>query len=250
MQISFNGRVALVTGAGSGIGAAVAEALARAGAKVAVQDIGLEKAQGVAQAITAAGGQALALGGDVADPAAVETIVNQTVAWGGGLTYLVNNAGIGGPGGPTGDYPLDGWRKVMGINLDGVFYGLRYGIPAIVKSGGGSIVNIASILGNVGFANAPAYVAAKHAVVGLTKAAAIDHAKDGVRVNAIGPAFIDTPLLAGFDEAARNWLISLHPQGRLGKAEEVATLTTFLLSDQASFITGSYHLVDGGYCAV
>lgn len=250
MQISFNGRVALVTGAGSGIGAAVAEALARAGAKVAVQDIGLEKAQGVAQAITAAGGQALALGGDVADPAAVETMVNQTVAWGGGLTYLVNNAGIGGPGGPTGDYPLDGWRKVMGINLDGVFYGLRYGIPAIVKSGGGSIVNIASILGNVGFANAPAYVAAKHAVVGLTKAAAIDHAKDGVRVNAIGPAFIDTPLLAGFDEAARNWLISLHPQGRLGKAEEVATLTTFLLSDQASFITGSYHLVDGGYCAV
>ena len=138
----------------------------------------------------------------------------------------------------------------MGINLDGGFYGLRYGIPAMLKSGGGSIVNIASILGNVGFANAPAYVAAKHAVVGLTKAAAVDHAKQGIRVNAIGPAFIDTPLLAGFDEAARNWLISMHPQGRLGRAEEVAALTTFLLSDQASFITGSYHLVDGGYCAV
>ena len=176
-------------------------------------------------------------------------MVDKTVAWGGGLALLVNNAGIGGPAGPTGDYPLDGWRKVMGINLDGVFYGLRYGIPAMLKSGGGSIVNIASILGNVGFANAPAYVAAKHAVVGLTKAAAVDHAKQGIRVNAIGPAFIETPLLANLPAGAKEALVAAHPIGRLGRAEEVANLTLFLLSYQASFITGSYHLVDGGYCA-
>ncbi|MBL9057026.1 MAG: SDR family oxidoreductase [Rhodobacteraceae bacterium] len=249
MQITFHGKTALVTGAGSGIGAAIALALAKAGARVAVQDIALDKAQAVAATITAAGGAALALAGDVSVAAEVEGLVAKTVAWGGGLHLLVNNAGIGGPSAPTGDYPLDGWDKVIGVNLNGVFYGLRFGIPAMLAAGGGAIVNIASILGTVGFANAPAYVAAKHAVVGLTKNAGMEYATQGIRVNAIGPAFIDTPLLAGFDEAARNWLISLHPAGRLGTSEEVAALTLFLLSDQASFITGSYHLVDGGYTA-
>lgn len=249
MQITFHGKTALVTGAGSGIGAAIALALAKAGARVAVQDIALDKAQAVAATITAAGGAALALAGDVSVAAEVEGLVAKTVAWGGGLHLLVNNAGIGGPSAPTGDYPLDGWDKVIGVNLNGVFYGLRFGIPAMLAAGGGAIVNIASILGSVGFANAPAYVAAKHAVVGLTKNAGMEYATQGIRVNAIGPAFIDTPLLAGFDEAARNWLISLHPAGRMGTSEEVAALTLFLLSDQASFITGSYHLVDGGYTA-
>lgn len=249
MQITFNDKTALVTGAGSGIGAAIAMALATSGARVAVQDIALDKAQAVAATIIANGGAALALAGDVSDAAVVEGLVAQTVAWGGGLNLLVNNAGIGGPSAPTGEYPLDGWEKVIGVNLNGVFYGLRFGIPAMLAAGGGAIVNIASILGTVGFANAPAYVAAKHAVVGLTKNAAMEYATQGIRVNAIGPAFIDTPLLAGFDEAARNWLISLHPAGRLGTSEEVAALTLFLLSDQASFITGSYHLVDGGYTA-
>ncbi|GAB1477948.1 SDR family NAD(P)-dependent oxidoreductase [Paracoccaceae bacterium] len=249
MQITFNDKTALVTGAGSGIGEAIALALAKAGAKVAVQDIAADKAKAVAATITANGGKALALAGDVSDASVVEGLVAQTVAWGGGLQLLVNNAGIGGPSAPTGEYPLDGWDKVIGVNLNGVFYGLRFGIPAMLASGSGAIVNIASILGTVGFANAPAYVAAKHAVVGLTKNAAMEYATQGIRVNAIGPAFIDTPLLAGFDEAARNWLISLHPAGRMGTSEEVAALTLFLLSDQASFITGSYHLVDGGYTA-
>ncbi|MBE0555319.1 MAG: SDR family oxidoreductase [Rhodobacteraceae bacterium] len=249
MQISFAGKVALVTGAGSGIGEAIALALAGAGAAVAVQDIDRAKADAVTAAITAAGGRALALAGDVSQAAEVEAMVAETVAWGGGLHLMVNNAGIGGPSAPTGEYPLDGWAQVIGVNLNGVFYGLRFGIPAMLASGGGAIVNMASILGSVGFAGAPAYVAAKHAVVGLTKNAAMEYATQGIRVNAVGPAFIDTPLLAGFDEAARNWLISLHPQGRMGKSEEVAALTLFLLSDQASFINGSYHLVDGGYTA-
>lgn len=249
MELSFKGRTALVTGAGSGIGAAIAVELARSGAKVAVQDISLDKAQAVTAQIVARGGEAKALAGDVADAATVEGLVAETVKWGGGLHLLVNNAGIGGPSAPTGEYPVDGWEKVIGINLNGVFYGLRFGIPAMLASGGGAIVNMASILGSVGFAGAPAYVAAKHAVVGLTKNAAMEYATQGIRVNAVGPAFIDTPLLSGFDEAARNWLISLHPQGRMGSAEEVAALTLFLLSDRASFINGSYHLVDGGYTA-
>lgn len=249
MQISFAGKVALVTGAGSGIGEAIALALAGAGAAVAVQDIDRAKADAVTAAIAAAGGRALALAGDVSQAAEVEAMVAETVGWGGGLHLLVNNAGIGGPSAPTGEYPLDGWAQVIGVNLNGVFYGLRFGIPAMLASGGGAIVNMASILGSVGFAGAPAYVAAKHAVVGLTKNAAMEYATQGIRVNAVGPAFIDTPLLAGFEEAARNWLISLHPQGRMGKSEEVAALTLFLLSDQASFINGSYHLVDGGYTA-
>ena len=240
MQITFNDKTALVTGAGSGIGAAIAMALAKSGARVAVQDIALDKAQAVAATIIANGGAALPLAGDVSDAAVVEGLVAQTVAWGGGLNLLVNNAGIGGPSAPTGEYPLDGWEKVIGVNLNGVFYGLRFGIPAMLAAGGGAIVNIASILGTVGFANAPAYVAAKHAVVGLTKNAAMEYATQGIRVNAIGPAFIDTPLLAGFDEAARNWLISsMYSRSTASSTVGVmdSTLSNWLIC--TSFITGS-----------
>lgn len=179
----------------------------------------------------------------------VEWLVAHAVEKGGALNLLVNNAGIGGPLAAIGDYPLDGWRKVMGVNLDGVFYGLRYAIPEMLKVGGGAIVNIASILGSVGFANAGAYVAAKHALLGLTKTAALEYSAKGIRVNAIGPAFIDTPLLAGLPQGAKEALVAAHPIGRLGQAEEVADLTQYLLSDKASFVTGSYHLIDGGYCA-
>lgn len=162
----------------------------------------------------------------------------------------MNNAGIGGPSAPTAEYPLDGWHRVIDTNLNSVFYGMRYEIPAIIASGGGAIVNMASILGTVAFANAPAYVAAKHGVVGLTKTAAVEYAKLGIRINSIGPGFIDTPLIAkNLDESALSYVRGLHPMGRLGTSEEVAALTAFLLSDEAYFITGSYHLVDGGYVA-
>lgn len=145
---------------------------------------------------------------------------------------------------------MEEWRKVVSIDLDSVFYSTKYEIPAMLKSGGGAIVNMASILGTNGFASAPAYVSSKHGVVGLTKATAIDYAKQGIRVNAVGPGFIETPLLT--DNSADNTfevLKALHPMGRLGTSDEVAALTLFLLSDAASFITGSYHLVDGGYAA-
>ncbi|HEV2516157.1 MAG TPA: SDR family oxidoreductase [Devosia sp.] len=250
MSYDFEGKVALVTGAASGIGAAIARALAADGAKVLVADLDAQGAEDIARAIQASGGTARALEVNVADAVEVEAMVEAARSTFGGLHLAVNNAGIGGPAAPTGEYPLDGWHKVIDVNLNGVFYGMRYQLPAIVASGGGAIVNMASILGSVGFATASAYVAAKHAVVGLTKVAAIEYAKHGVRINAIGPGFIDTPLLSKhLDEAALTVIRGLHPVGRLGTSEEVAALTSFLLSDEASFVTGSYHLVDGGYVA-
>ncbi len=250
MAYDFNGKVAIVTGGASGIGAAVARTLAAAGAKVIVADLNGEAAREVAAAIGSSGGTATAVETNVANVLEVEAMVETAKRTYGGLHLAVNNAGIGGPSAPTGEYPIEGWHKVIDTNLNSVFYGLRYEIPAIIASGGGAIVNMASILGTVGFANAPAYVAAKHGVVGITKVAAMEYAKHGVRINSIGPGFIDTPLLSkNLDEAALTYVRGLHPIGRLGTSEEVAALTAFLLSDDASFITGSYHLVDGGYVA-
>jgi NAD(P)-dependent dehydrogenase (short-subunit alcohol dehydrogenase family) len=250
MQTKFDGKVAIVTGGGSGIGAAIARELAAGGARVVVADRDRPGADRVVAAIAADGGTALAHELDVADAALVEAMIEATVREYGGLHLAVNNAGIGGPSAPTADYPLDGWHRVIEANLSGVFYGLKYEIPAIIKSGGGAIVNMASILGTLAFAQAPAYVAAKHGLVGLTKTAAIEYAKQGVRINAVGPGFIDTPLLSNnLDKATLDYVAGLHPVGRLGTSEEVSALTCFLLSDAASFITGSYHLVDGGYAA-
>ena len=249
MQITFTGKTALVTGAGSGIGEAIALQLGQAGALVVVADLDAAKAATVADRIVAAGGQAVPGAGDVANPDVVQSLIAEAVAAGGKLDLLVNNAGIGGPLAPLGDYPLDGWRRVMDVNLDAVFYGMRFAIPEMLKAGGGAIVNMASILGSVGFANAGAYVAAKHALLGLTKVAALEYAAKNIRVNCIGPAFIDTPLLATLPPGAKEALVAAHPVGRLGVADDVAALTLFLLSDQARFINGSYHLTDGGYCA-
>lgn len=249
MDKDFAGKVAFITGAASGIGEAVARQLAERGAKVVIADLKLDAAQKVADAIKSSGGEAAAVAVDVGQIDQVEKAVNFTVQTFGKLDVAVNNAGIGGAAAPLGDYTFDDWHKVININLNSVFYSMKYEIAAMLKTGGGAIVNMASILGSVAFPNAPAYVAAKHGVVGMTKSAAIDYAKKGIRVTAVGPGFIETPLLQGMSREAHDGLTAMHPVGRLGTSDEVAALTLFLLSDAASNITGSYHLVDGGFTA-
>ncbi|MFE7243167.1 SDR family NAD(P)-dependent oxidoreductase [Streptomyces sp. NPDC057582] len=245
----FAGRTALITGGASGIGLALAHRLAAGGAAVVVADYDEENARKAVAELEGAGAKAAAVAMDVTDPSSVEAGVQFAVDTFGALHLAVNNAGIGGPSAPTGDYAVEDWNRVVATNLSGVFYSLRYELPAIVAAGGGAVVNMSSILGTNGFAGSPAYVAAKHGVVGLTKTAALEYAAQNVRINAVGPGFIDTPLLRNTEGPARDHLISLHPAGRLGTAEEVAELAAFLLSDRASFIHGSYHLVDGAYSA-
>lgn len=249
MAKDFDGKVAFVTGGASGIGEAVARQLAERGARVVVADLKLDAAQMVVDAIKAAGGDATAVEVDVGKIDQVEKAVKFTVDTYGGLHVAVNNAGIGGTAAPLADYTFEDWHKVIDINLNSVFYSMKYEIPQMLKAGGGAIVNMASILGSVAFPNAPAYVTAKHGVVGMTKSAALDYARQGIRVTAVGPGFIDTPLLAALPKEAHEGLKAVHPVGRLGTSDEVAALTLFLLSDAASNITGSYHLVDGGYVA-
>lgn len=248
-MLNLSGKVAFVTGGASGIGEAAALMLAKQGAAVAVVDLKLDAAQKVVDAISSAGGKAVALVADVSDEAQVAKAVADTVSQLGGLHIAVNNAGIGGDIAPTADQTVAGWQKVISINLDGVFYCMRNQIPAMLKSGGGSIVNIASILGQVGFANSAGYVAAKHGVVGLSKTTALEYATQGIRVNSVGPGFIKTPLLGALPQEALEPIAQLHAVKRLGESDEVAALITFLASDEASFITGNYYAVDGGYLA-
>ncbi|HEY6977808.1 MAG TPA: glucose 1-dehydrogenase [Chitinophagaceae bacterium] len=247
---TLENKVSIITGAGSGIGKAISLLYAAEGAKIIVSDIDEKGGNETVSEIKAKGGEAFFVKADTSKPDDNKNVVEQAIKQFGGLHIAVNNAGIGGPLMPTGEYPIDGWDKVISINLSGVFYGLRYQIPAMLSSGGGSIVNVASILGKVGTKNSPAYVAAKHGVIGLTEAAALEYADKKIRINAIGPGYIMTPLIEkSLDEAAIKALVGLHPIGRLGTSEEVAELALWLNSDKASFVTGAYYNVDGGYLA-
>jgi NAD(P)-dependent dehydrogenase (short-subunit alcohol dehydrogenase family) len=249
---SLKGKTAIVTGGASGIGEATALLYAEHGCNVVVSDLQEEKGNKLVEKIRQQNSKAIFVKTDVSNPQDCEILVNKAVATFGSLDIAFNNAGIGGESNAVADMSIEGWKKVIDVNLNSVFYCMKYELMQMQKQGSGSIVNNSSILGQVGFANAAGYVAAKHGVIGLTQNAALEYSAKNIRINAIGPAFINTPLLteAGMDDNVKqNVLIPLHPIGRLGESKEVAELVIWLSSDKASFVTGSYYAIDGGYLA-
>ncbi len=239
-------KVALITGGASGIGKAAAELFIKEGAKVVITDINEDLGTQTAKEL---GENALFVKANSASDQDNKRVVEETIKKFGALHIAVNNAGIGGASALTGEYPIEEWNKVININLNGVFYGMRYQLREIEKTKG-SIINIASILGSVGFASSSAYSAAKHGVVGLTKAAAWEYGAKGVRINAVGPGFITTPLVeSSLSKEAMEYLESQHAFNRLGTSNEVAEMILWLASDKSSFATGAYYPIDGGYLA-
>lgn len=246
----LKGKVAFVTGAGSGIGRAVALLYAKEGAKVVVSDINDERGESVVTEIKEAGGDAIYVRANTAIPEEVEALVAKTVEHYGRLDIACNNAGIGGALKPGAEQSIEDWKTMIDINLSGVFSGCKYAVTQMLKNGGGAIVNLGSVLSVTASPGSAGYAAAKHGVLGLTRSFGVEYASQNIRVNAVGPGYIDTPLLSVLDEESYKGVVDLHPVGRLGKAEEVANLILFLSSPDATFINGSYYTIDGGYTAI
>jgi NAD(P)-dependent dehydrogenase (short-subunit alcohol dehydrogenase family) len=246
----FNGKVALVTGGGAGIGAACCTRLAAEGATVVVLDRDPAAAERTAAEIRDAGGSATGAAADVSRWEEVDAAIGRVIDEHGALHVAVNNAGIAGPQATVAEYPVDGWRTVMSVNLDGVFYCLRAELRHMLAAGSGAIVNIGSMFSVTARTETPAYVASKHAVVGLTRAAALECATTGVRVNAVGPGRTVTPMVAASqDPEAFAKLVADVPARRAGSPEEIAAVVAFLCSDDASYVTGAMYLADGGFSA-
>jgi len=250
---AFTGKVAIVTGGSAGIGRAAAIAFAREGAKVVVASRRNKEGEDTVQLIKQAGSDGFFIKTDVAKAADVRAMVEKTIATYGRLDYAFNNAGvIEEKPGPLVEQSEETFGRIMDINVKGVWLSMKYEIPEMLKHGGGAIVNMSSVAGFVGFPGLGIYIASKHAVIGLTKSAAVEYSKSGVRVNAVNPAAIETEMLghvAGDNPEALAQMAAGHPIGRIGRAEEVAEAVIWLCSDKASFVTGHSLLVDGGYTA-